>query len=128
MKKCLLSLLVVLALLYGLYFFGSGFTLRNDVHLVDFAAPAHGEDITIHVGISSSAGYTRTWKNVSDDPTVMDLEFYSAFGGINGSIAADDRFAIPLHEDCGEIRFLSFGDFRTVLVKDPVSGQWNYAQ
>ncbi len=127
MKK--LPLFIVgLVLLYGIYFFGSGFNVRNDVHLIDFAAPAHGEDITIHVGVSSSAGYTRTWRNVSDDPTVMDLEFYSAFGGINGSVGADDRFAIPLHEDCKEIRFMTFGDFRTVLVKDPVSGQWNYVQ
>ncbi len=59
---------VILAVLVGVYFIGSGFNVREDVVLIDYAAPPDESEMTITVGAASSAGYTRTYKNVSDNP------------------------------------------------------------
>lgn len=75
---------VILAVLGGVYFIGSGFNVREDVVLIDYAAPPDENEMTITVGVASSAGYTRTYKNASDNPKVIKLQFYSAFGGVNG--------------------------------------------
>ena len=96
MKKKLVTVLSALVLIFGAYFIGSGFDVREDVYLVDYIVPPYKNEMTIAVGVASSAGYTRAVKNVSDNPEIMQLQFYSAFGGINGSIGENHRFVIEI--------------------------------
>lgn len=41
---------VILAVLGGVYFIGSGFNIREDVVLIDYAAPPDENEMTITVG------------------------------------------------------------------------------
>ncbi len=124
MKKKLSIIVVVLLLLYGGYYFGLGFSPRTDVVVVDFKVSEQQDQMTIYTSIASSAGYTRSVKNVSDDPEKMELKFYSAFGGINGSIGAKDEFDLPLSPECKEIYVLLYDDYRLTLAKNPTTGEW----
>ena len=118
----------ILAVLGGAYFIGSGVNVREDVVLVDYAAPPDENEMTITVGVASSAGYTRTYKNVSDDPKVIKLQFYSAFGGVNGSIGEDHRFVIDVPPECEEICFYRYGTFEQVLYRDAATTKWMWAE
>ena len=123
MKKAAIVFLALLLLAGLCWFFLPGLFPRADVHLLDFAAPAHGKDLTVTVGISSSVGYTRGWKDVSDHPQEMKLQFYSAFGGVNGTFGAENRYVIPLDEVCTRILFYRDGIWQEELVKDQ-AGRW----
>ena len=123
MKKAVCVLLGILLVLGAVWFFLPGCLTRSDVYLADFAVPAHGEDMTVTVGVASSVGYTRGWKNVSDHPQEMKLQFYSAFGGINGTFGAENRYVIPLDEECARILFYRDGIWQEELVKDQ-AGRW----
>ena len=118
----------ILAVLGGAYFIGSGFNVREDVVLVDYAAPPDENEMTITVRVASSAGYTRTYKNVSDDPKVIKLQFYSAFGGVNGSIGEDHRFVIDVPPECEEICFYRYGTFEQMLHRDAATNKWMWAE
>lgn len=124
MKKKLSIIIVVLLLLYGGYYFGLGFLPRTDVVVVDFEVSEQEDQMTIYTSIASSAGYTRSVKNVSDNPEKMELKFYSAFGGINGSIGARDEFYLPLSPECKEIYVLLYDDYRLLIAKNPITGEW----
>ena len=80
--------------------------------------------MTIAVGVASSAGYTRAVKNVSDNPEIMQLQFYSAFGGINGSIGENHRFVIEITPECKEIYFYRGKEFKLTLYKNETTGEW----
>lgn len=124
MKKKLSIIVVVLLLLYGGYYFGLGFSPRTDVVIVDFKVSEQQDQMTIYTSIASSAGYTRSVKNVSDDPEKMKLKFYSAFGGINGSIGAKSEFDLPLSPECKEIYVLQNDAYHLVLEKNQTTGEW----
>ena len=49
---------VILAVLGGVYFIGSGFNVREDVVLIDYAAPPDESEMTITVG----------WRALLDTP------------------------------------------------------------
>ena len=119
-----LANVVILLLLYGGYYFGLGFSPRTDVVVVDFKVSEQQDQMTIYTSIASSAGYTRSVKNVSDDPEKMKLKFYSAFGGINGSIGAKSEFDLPLSPECKEIYVLLYDDYKLLIAKNPTTGDW----
>ena len=125
MKKKLIITLSVLILISAFYFIGSGFDVREDVFLIDYAVPPNKNEMTITVGVASSAGYTRAVKNVSDNPEVMELQFYSAFNGINGSVGENHRFVIDIPSECREIYFDRGKNFELILCKDEVTGEWS---
>lgn len=124
MKKKLVTVLSALVLIFGAYFIGSGFDVREDVYLVDYIVPPYKNEMTIAVGVASSAGYTRAVKNVSDNPEIMQLQFYSAFGGINGSIGENHRFVIEITPECKEIYFYRGKEFKLTLYKNETTGEW----
>lgn len=124
MKKKLSIIIVVLLLLYGGYYFGVGFFPATNVVVTDFEVSEQQDSMTIHTSIATSAGYSRTVKNVSDDPEKMMLKFYSAFGGVNGSIGAKSEFDLPLSPECKEIYVLLYDDYRLTLAKNPTTGEW----
>lgn len=124
MKKALTAALAAAILISFIYFVGSGFNVRDDVYLTDFVVGPYKDEMTIVVGVASSIGYTRAVKNVSDDPQTIELQFYSAFGGINGSIGEKHRFVIELPAECKEIYFSRFGSSVLTLYKDDTTGEW----
>lgn len=124
MKKKLSIIIVVLLLSYGSYYFGVGFLPATNVVVTDFEVSEQQDSMTIHTSIASSAGYTRSVKNVSDDPEKMMLKFYSAFGGVNGSIGAKSEFDLPLSPECKEIYVLLYDDYKLLIAKNPTTGEW----
>lgn len=124
MKKPLTIIAVIILLILGAYYIGLGFLPRTDVVVADFEVSEQEDEMTIYTYILSSAGYSRTVKNVSDDPEKMMLKFYSAFGGVNGSIGAKSEFDLPLSPECKEIYVLLYDDYRLTLAKNPTTGEW----
>lgn len=124
MKKPLTIIAVIILLILGAYYIGLGFLPRTDVVVADFEVSEQEDEMTIYTYILSSAGYSRTVKNVSDDPEKMKLKFYSAFGGVNGSIGAKSEFDLPLAPECKEIYVLLYDDYRLTLAKNPTTGEW----
>ncbi|MBE5076486.1 hypothetical protein [Anaerotignum lactatifermentans] len=124
MKKKLSIIAVVLLLLGCAYYFGVGFLPATNVVVTDFEVSEQQDSMTIQTSIASSAGYTRSVKNVSDDPEKMMLKFYSAFGGVNGSIGAKSEFDLPISPECEEIYVLLYDDYRLTLAKNPTTGEW----
>lgn len=124
MKKPLTIIAIIILLILGAYYIGLGFLPRTDVVVADFEVSEQEDEMTIYTYILSSAGYSRTVKNVSDDPGKMMLKFYSAFGGVNGSIGAKSEFDLPLSPECNEIYVLLYDDYRLTLAKNPTTGEW----
>ena len=124
MKKPLTIIAIIILLILGAYYIGLGFLPRTDVVVADFEVSEQEDEMTVYTYILSSAGYSRTVKNVSDDPEKMMLKFYSAFGGINGSIGAKSEFNLPLAPECKEIYVLLYDDYRLTLAKNPTTGEW----
>lgn len=124
MKKPLTIIAIIILLILGAYYIGLGFLPRTDVVVADFEVSEQEDEMTIYTYILSSAGYSRTVKNVSDDPEKMMLKFYSAFGGVNGSIGAKSEFDLPLSPECKEIYVLLYDDYKLLIAKNPATGEW----
>ena len=124
MKKKLSIIIVVLLLLGCAYYFGVGFLPATNVVVTDFQVSEQQDSMTIQTSIATSAGYTRSVKNVSDNPEKMKLKFYSAFGGVNGSIGAKREFDLPLSPECKEIYVLLYDDYKLLIAKNPATGKW----
>ncbi|SHK55541.1 hypothetical protein SAMN02745138_01929 [[Clostridium] lactatifermentans DSM 14214] len=124
MKKKLSIIVVILLLLCGGYYFGLGLIPATDVGISDFKVSEKQDQITVYTFVLSSVGYTRTVKDVSDDPKKMKLQFYPAFGGINGSIGAKYEFDLPLSPECKEIYVLLYDDYKLLIAKNPTTGEW----
>ena len=127
-SRMLLALCACALLAVAVYLVGSGFQLRTDVFLEDHLVPPGKNEMTIVVGVTGSAGYTRAVKDVAEAPAVMELQFYSAFGGINGSIGEDHRFVLELDPRCTEICFVREDYIQPVLYKDAATGEWLRAE
>mgnify|MGYP000428367894 len=56
MKKRIIAVIVILAVLVALFFIGTGFQKRMDVVLVDYSVSEDGTEITLDVGIPTSTG------------------------------------------------------------------------
>ncbi len=124
MKKPLTIIAIIILLILGAYYIGLGFLPTTNVVVTDFQVAEQQDSMTIQTSIATSAGYTRSVKNVSDDPEKMMLKFYSAFGGVNGSIGAKSEFDLPLSPECEEIYVLLYDDYRLTLAKNPTTGEW----
>ena len=126
MKKSLwvlCALMMVLAVL----FVCSGFGRRTDVYVGAFEASADGKTLTLHTGIWSSMGYTRAvrTKQVGD---TLQCTFYTAFGGLNSKIGAQNVFTVPV-EGCSQVAFFrGDGQWDIVLQKDPATGAWDWCK
>ena len=105
----------------------TGFTRRSDVFMLDYSVTEHTGVVTMQVGVMSSVGYVRSMENVSDDPTAAQIEFYSAFGGINGSWGARNVYTIQPGAQCSKIYFRTYDGWRLVLEKDS-NGEWIKAE
>ena len=118
------SIVILLALLIGL-FLSTG-SARTDVYLKEFSVDEKCNQMSIKVGVSSSAGYVRKMKRTSGSMNYY-YTFYSTFG-INSKLGAEDTFEIPLDENVDEIYFYTGGKgYKKVLDKND-NGEWIKAE
>ena len=104
---------------------GTGLSHRGDVYLAEYTVLDGNPDvITFRIGIASSMGYVRSCTDISQDPSHIVLRFYSAFGGLNSKICAQNVFLVTAEQSCQEIYFESYGNPRLVLQRNPLTGQW----
>ena len=119
MKKRIIAVIVILAVLVALFFIGTGFQKRMDVVLVDYSVSEDGTEITLDVGIPTSIGYIRGFKDNGSGVKPHYLTFFSTFGGINSPIGAEHSFQLELTSDDTEIYFnRPEGGYELILVKD----------
>ena len=126
MKKALKAVAIALAIAVVLAagdFVIPGFTRLSNVYISDFSLSDDGKEMTITVGVSTSMGYTRDLSVKKGEKGKMYLDFYSAFGGINGSIGAKRTFNITLDDDTEIIYIRNGSEYRTAMVKDE-KGNW----
>ena len=126
MKKIIIKVSLIIFLLGCIYYIGLGFLPRTDVVIADFNVSEQQDKITIYTCVLSSAGYTRSVKDVSDDPEMMKLKFYSAFGGVNGSTGAKSVFDLSLSPECREIYVMLYDEYKLLIEKNDVSGKWEF--
>lgn len=125
MKKRIIAVIVILAVLVALFFIGTGFQKRMDVVLVDYSVSEDGTEITLDVGIPTSIGYIRGFKDNGGGVKPHYLTFFSTFGGINSPIGAEHSFQLELTSDDTKIYFnRPEGGYELILVKDEETGQW----
>ncbi len=125
MKKfTLLSAALTLVLIAAGLFLSSGFEKRTDVHLQDFSLSKDGSVITIKTALSGSMGFIRNMKTETIGRE-LHCSFYSAFGGLNSSIGAKNRFEIKLTDSIEKVHF-DRGDRSDALVlkRDASTNKW----
>lgn len=114
------SVVLVLAIVIGLFLSTGG--ARTDVFLKEFSVDEKCNQMTIKVGVSSSAGYVRKMKQTSGSMNYY-YTFYSTFG-INSKLGAKDTFEIQLDNNVDEIYFYTGGKgYKKVLEKN-ANGEW----
>ena len=124
MEKLGLTLLI-LAALAAVWLLVTGFTVRTDVYLTDdYTVSADGSTLTFTVGVGSSMGFVRGYRDVGGDGPHR-LKFYTAWGGLNSSLGAKNRFTLPLTPSDTEV-WLYHGQqgFVLTLQKDAATGEW----
>ncbi len=123
MKKIIIAIIIIiLIVLIALFLFTGG--VRTDVHLINFEISENGKTMTMHVGVSSSAGYIRDMKQKNVDASKY-LTFYSTYG-INSKIGAKNTFTLEIDQNVDEIYFFKGNNgYNKILEKDKETGEWN---
>lgn len=127
MRKKLVFVLLALVCIVVIWMIGSGFAATTSVYITDdFVVSEDGSAITFTVGIGSSMGYVRGYKDEGGGVKPHYLKFYSAWGGLNSSIGAKNKYTLELSPDDTEI-YVYHGDggYDLALEKDSVSGEWH---
>ena len=106
------------------YIFLPGFTKQSMVYIGDFEVSEDGQQMTIHVGNASSIGYVRKVKIHQQEGGKIYLDFYSGFGGLNGSIGAKTEFKIPLMKDTEMIAIYRNNDCYEPVLEKNTEGEW----
>ena len=125
MKKKIIAVITIICILIGGFLVGTGFQKRTDVVLFDYAVSEDGTAITMNVGVPTSVGYIRGFKDNGGGVKPHYLTFYSTFGGINSSLGAKSTYVLEISPDDTEIYFnCTGGGYEIVLEKDEETGQW----
>lgn len=120
--KIVSIVIMVFIVLGGVIFIIAG-GKRTNVILHSFSISKDGTNITLHIEIAGSVGYTRKLK-VKQSGNSKYVTFYSTYG-INMPIGAKDTFKIELNPSCEEIYFYEGnGEYRLVLQKDKNTNEW----
>lgn len=126
-KKIFVTVSIVIALIC-IYLIGSGFTKNSSVYIGEYSVSEDGTEITVNVGVASSAGYIRKVIVHQQEAGKMYIDCYSAFGGINGRIGAKTVFTLSLNDDTNRIAiYRGNNHYEEVLWKD-TSGVWRRSQ
>ena len=124
-RKVLIIILAALCIVF-LGAVALGFTIQTSAYITDeFAVSEDGSKITFKVGVGSSMGYVRGYKDEGGGVKPHYLKFYSAWGGFNSSIGANDVYVLELQPEDTEI-YVYHGDggYELALKKDAASGEW----
>lgn len=127
MKKTKIGAAAVIlaAVVIGGYMAGTGFLQNPNVCLTGYSVSADGKEIVMEVGVTTSIGYVRGFRDAGGGVKPHYLTFLSAFGGLNGSIGARHEFILPLDESDAQIFFgRTGGGYELVLEKDEATGLW----
>ena len=124
-KKIFIFLIAVAAVAVITFFVGTGFTENTNVHIISYSLSEDESQLDFTVGIMSSIGYVRGYKDTGGGVRPHYLVFYNTFGGINSSFGAKNSFTLELGKDDAEIYFnRAEGGYELVLQKDESTGQW----
>ncbi len=124
MKKTVAIIAVCVVLLLALaYLFGFGLFPRYDVYIGDYNVSPDGTALTFTVGVSSPTGYVRKIAWERENGTLY-LDFYPAFGGINGNWGAKSLFTVPLYEDTNTISVRRGTDVYVEVLRKDFNGNW----
>lgn len=129
MKK-LITIVLTVGLFLGLfYFIGTGFIENNSVVLNDYAVSEDGTEIILDISLASSMGFVRDYKDKGGGVKPHYLHFYSAFGGLNSSLGAKNKFVLEIAPDDTEIYFYRGKDgYALVLKKGKQTGTWEVSE
>ena len=124
-KRTAILFFAALWLLTAAFLLGTGLTRRGDVVLVDYAVSGDGSELSFRVGVASSMGYVRDFRDSGGGVKPHYLAFYSCFGGLNSRLGAKNEFILELGPEDTEIWFSRpGGGYELVLAKDPDTGLW----
>ncbi len=124
MKKYMAAGIVFIGIFVMVLFVGSGFSRRTDVVLTGFSISEDGSVMTLEAGPAGSMGYIRDMTAKRSGSAVY-CSFYTAFGGPNSRIGAEDQFELEVDDSCTEIYFdRGEGEAALVLQKDKVTDGW----
>lgn len=124
MKKTVIIIaVIVLLLLAAAYLFGFGLSPRYDVHITDYWVSSDGKALTFNVGVSSPAGYVRKVEWTQSGGKLY-LDFYPAFGGVNGDWGAKSLFTVPLYEETNTVSVCRGSDVYLKILRKDVNGNW----
>ena len=127
-KKAMIGIIVVVLVLCGGYFIGSGFLRNGSVYMEEYSVSADGREITLDIDTASSAGYIRKIEISQQQGGKLYIDCYAAFGGINGRIGAKRSFTLPLDEDTTMIGiYRNKNCYEEILHKDE-DGSWRRTQ
>lgn len=124
-RKAGVIILVVLCILVFMII-ASGFSVQTSAYITDdFVVSEDGSEITFKVGVASSMGYVRGYKDEGGGVKPHYLKFYSAWGGFNSSVGAKNEYVLKLEPEDTEI-YVYHGDggYELSLKKDVTSGEW----
>lgn len=127
-KKALIITATLIAAALLAYFVGTGFRKDSSVCILDCSISEDGRSITINAGIPVSMGYIREAAVHRQAGGRLNVDFYSAFGGLNGCIGAKTSFTLPLDEDTTVIAVYRGPDcYQEALYKDD-DGKWQFVR
>ena len=125
LKKLLFTILILLCLI-AVWMVVTGFSVQTSAYITDnFTVSEYGSEITFTIGVGSSMGYVRGYKDEGGGANPHYLKFYSAWGGFNSSIGAKSSFSLPLQPGDTEI-YVYHGQagYALTLKKDAATGEW----
>lgn len=126
MKKKVIIIVLAALCIVILGMTALGFTVQTSVYITDdFVVSEDGSEITFKVGVASSMGFVRGYKDEGGGVKPHYLKFYSAWGGFNSSIGANNEYTLKLEPEDTEI-YVYHGDggYDLALKKDVTSGEW----
>lgn len=125
-KKAIIVISVILGFLI-LWMIISGFSVETSAYITDdFSISEDGSEIKFTVGVGSSMGYIRGYKDEGGGVKPHYLKFYSAWGGFNSSICAKSEFVLQLSPEDTEI-YVYHGEkgYDLALEKNEETGEWH---
>ena len=127
LKKALIVLLIFIVAELLIYLIGTGFIRNRFVAITDFSVSDDGTQMTLTVSVPASIGYVRKVKTHRNGAELC-LDFYSAFGGMNGKIGAQSSYTVELDDSVSVISvYRGDSGYEYVLVRC-YDGTWNKMQ
>ncbi len=128
MKKRIIIFSVAAILLLATFVIGSGFLKVGTVYVQDVSVSEDGQEITVEIENASSAGAVRKAVIRQQEGGKLYVDFYAAFGGINGTLGAQTAFTFPLKEDTAVIGFYRSPNAYEVVLQKNADGNWALAE